>query len=261
MKGAAVASVADIEKDLTEHALAFLTRSISSFRDEDHSRGPLFAVVDVAVAIEALLKARLAREHWSLLLSNPDGTTVTDFNTGQAKTVTPDKAISRLEKLAGVDLQVNKTDVTDVLNLRNRTVHFTVPDDEDSIGVQANYGRALNAALVILENEFRGHVQEELAKRISDVVEQIMGEVGEIESLVERRMAAIEIVLSGADFCLKCPRCGQVALTFSEASGEVGCAFCPWRPESPEEAASEYLTAVMGLIASECGVRSVVRRR
>lgn len=245
MKGAAVTIVDGIEKDLTEHGLAFLTRSISSFGDEDSARGPLFAVVDVAVAIEALLKARLAREHWSLLLSNPDSTTVTGFNTGQAHTVTPGKAISRLEKLAGVKLQVSTEDIDEIIKLRNRTVHFTVPADEGSIGVRTSYGRALNAALAILENEFQGHVQEELEQKICDVIEQVMDAVGEIESLVEARMASIASVLSGADFCLECPRCGQVALTFSAASGEVACAFCRWRPKSPEEGASEYLTTAM----------------
>lgn len=239
-------SLAGIENDLTEHGLAFLTRSISSYRDEESSKGPLFAVVDVAVAIEALLKARLAREHWSLLLADPDRTDATKFKSGQAKTVIPTVVVSRLKQIAGVTLPGKTEDVEEVFQLRNRTLHFTVPGDLDSIGVRATYGRALNAALAILQHEFRGQVEHEIDDRVHEVTQMLIQEIGEIDSLVKSRINAIDGVLSEADFRLECPRCGQVTLAFSAASGEVACAFCLWRPESPEDAAHEYLTTVLG---------------
>lgn len=237
-------SVAGIEQELTDHGLAFLARSISSLRDEESSRGPLFAVVDVAVAIEALLKARLAREHWSLVLADPDRASLSDFRAGKAKTVSPDSAISRLKKLAGVELPVSETHIKEVFSLRNRTMHFTVPSDLESIGVRATYGRALNAALSILEGEFRGRVDRATGRQISDVIEALMAEVVEINSLVTDRMAAISPELSAADLYLECPRCRQFALTFSEQSEEVSCAFCLWRSEAPDLAAFEYVTTV-----------------
>lgn len=55
-----------------------------------------FAIVDLAAAVEVLMKARLVREHWTLICSDPDKATAAQLLAGTAKTVSPEQAVRRL---------------------------------------------------------------------------------------------------------------------------------------------------------------------
>ena len=241
-------NVAGIEQDLTEHGLAFLTRSISSLGDEDSSRAPLFAVVDIAVAIEALLKARLAREHWSLVLADPNRSSAAEFGAGQAKTVTPTQAISRLKNIVGITFPGStETDISKAVNMRNRTMHFTVPEDDDLQAVWSVYGIALNAVLAVLRSEFRNGVSPKTRGQVDEVIVALVDEALEITEVVGDRLVAISTDLKSADACLECPSCRQSTLTFSEQSEQAICAFCLWQPTTSKLAAEEYTHTVLGM--------------
>ena len=84
---------------LTESAFEFLNRSIDEFSESEK-----FSTVHFAIAIELFLKARLMREHWSLLLDKPDQADKTAFFRGDAKTVSPDQTIERLRRIALVSI-------------------------------------------------------------------------------------------------------------------------------------------------------------
>lgn len=243
--GAGMAN-SNVEHDLTAHGLAFLSRSVSSMRGTDE-RGALFAIVDLAVAIEALLKARLVREHWSLICADPDKTTLTKFESGQAKTVATAQAIRRLEGIAGLPMSALGHDkrIEQIGALRNRAVHFTVPAGNSSIGLETAYGRALNFALWFLDEEFRRGVDSDTENLVEEVIENLTTEVRHIEELASDRMATITETLDQADICLECPRCEQPTLAFSETGEWVYCAYCLWSPEEGTLAAEEYVEIVL----------------
>ncbi|PKZ63595.1 hypothetical protein CYJ73_21285 [Gordonia terrae] len=235
-----------VEHDLTAHGLAFLERSVTSMRGSDE-RGALFAIVDLAVAIEALLKARLVREHWSLICADPDKATYTKFETGQAKTVSTAQAVRRLEGIAGLPMTAlghNKR-IDQISALRNRAVHFTVPAGDSSIGLRTAYGHALNFALWLLDEEFRQGVDHDTEVLVDEVIENLSTEVRHFESLVSDRMTMITVTLEQADICLECPRCEQPALMFNEHHEWVYCGYCLWSPEDGSMAAEEYVEAVL----------------
>lgn len=238
---------ASIERDLTEHGLAFLVRSVTSMRGSD-DRGPLFAIVDLAVAIEVLLKARLVREHWSLICAQPDKTSVAQFEAGLAKTVSPEQSVIRLDGIAGLTLKTLGHDkrIEKIRQLRNRVVHFTVPTDDASIGVATVYGHALNFALWFLDNEFRGKANGDIEELVEEVIEQLTSELRYIQELVSDRMGTIDETLDGADVCVDCPRCEQPALMLFEQSQSVYCGYCLWNPQDGSSAAQEYEEAVLG---------------
>lgn len=61
-------SLAGLSRDLTENGLTFLHRSVTEMRAQPATlRSLSFAIVDLAAAVEVLMKARLVREHWTLI--------------------------------------------------------------------------------------------------------------------------------------------------------------------------------------------------
>jgi len=107
-------------QDLAESAFEFLDRAIREFRDS-----PKFSTIHFATAVELFLKARLTREHWSLVLENPDKANRAQFLDGRCRTVTPGAAINRLQDLADVTIsQDARTVFLAIAEHRNRMIHF-----------------------------------------------------------------------------------------------------------------------------------------
>lgn len=121
--------LAGLSRDLTENGLAFLHRSVAEMSAQPATlRSLSFAVVDLAAAVEVLMKARLVREHWTLICSEPDKATTVQMLAGTAKTVTSEQAIKRLENVAGVAMYASghASRVVEVASLRNRAIHFAM---------------------------------------------------------------------------------------------------------------------------------------
>ena len=115
----------ELFESLTRSAFQFLEKAISEFE-----QSAKFSTVHFAIAIELFLKARLMREHWSLLLDKPDQGDRSDFFKGEAKTVTPEQTIERLKKIAGVSIPSHFRDAfLKIAKHRNKMVHFVHSDD------------------------------------------------------------------------------------------------------------------------------------
>ncbi|OZC55562.1 hypothetical protein CH267_13430 [Rhodococcus sp. 06-621-2] len=255
----------DVEYGLVENAMAFLRRSVLGMNDADGrsdvTDDTSFAIVDLAVAIEVLLKARLLRHDWKLvctkrnkLAENQLSQTVLD---GTAKTIGPSTAIDLLKTEVGLDLACNghSVSVTQVGELRNRAVHFALTQGVLPIAVKASYGDGLHFVLWFLNGEFRGnHVTDDL---VVETIEELTEVVGQIDELVRARIADIEDDLISADVCMECPRCQQQTLTLTEGN-QVQCAFCLWKPADPDLAAEEYVETVLGTSAYQTGTQGGV---
>ena len=108
-------------KDLIESAFEFFDRAIAEI-DES----PKFSTIHFATAVELFLKARLMREHWSLLVDHPDKASRAQFLEGQTRTVTPGQAIARLRNIAGVFVSPEAEKAFGAISEhRNRMIHFT----------------------------------------------------------------------------------------------------------------------------------------
>lgn len=107
-------------RDLTESAFEFLERAIGEFKTS-----PKFSTIHFATAVELFIKARLMREHWSLVLENPDRTHRKQFTEGVARTVNPGTAVGRLRNLVGLSItQEAEEAFKQIAEHRNRMVHF-----------------------------------------------------------------------------------------------------------------------------------------
>lgn len=104
-------------------ALEFLNQSIDELENK-----PKFALLHFCTAVELVLKARLLKEHWSLVVTRtPDHRS---FQSGNFHSVTPDEAISRLEKICNDSIS-NAAEIAfkTTIKHRNSVMHFYHTDE------------------------------------------------------------------------------------------------------------------------------------
>lgn len=265
----------ELEPDLIENGLAFLHRAVMQVANSEKDlRNLSFSVVDLAVAVEVLLKARLVREHWTLICLETDRANPADMRGGRLRTIAPEAAMKRLGGTCGVDLaQSNRRSQVDaLLRLRNRAVHFTLAG-ESPVGVQAALGQALDFAFWFLGQEFLIGAPTTVEEAVRSTMDAVRGELGKIEDLVAARLITIAADLDSAELVVACPRCRQAALLL--LPGETSkCAFCMWAPLDGNECALEYIESVLDIsvyrsikegdepplyVCPECGEDALVR--
>ena len=110
----------EIFESLTRNAFDFLKRGIDEF-----DKAPKYSVIHFCAAVEMLLKARLMKEHWSLVVSKPDQANLAKFIAGDFMSVTMDEARARIRDIAGEDIADDAFNSFRALaNHRNKMVHF-----------------------------------------------------------------------------------------------------------------------------------------
>jgi hypothetical protein len=240
--------IVSLEYDLVSSALAYLARSVETFNGRDNDHTIAFAIVELATAVEVLIKARLVRHDWTEVCTTQGNWTFAQLTNGAAKTVSPEDAVARLEN-AGVDMSPYKSAIKRFAGLRNRAVHFTLSNGgEHPEGVEAEYGAALNFVLWFLSSEFRelAACSDDIVAAVDEEIEELTKVVGQIRELMDARLETIAPELDAADVRLVCPRCEQPALIMREGQ-PPRCAFCLWDPPDGHSAVDEYVEGVLGI--------------
>lgn len=112
--------MADRFDDVVRNAFDFLDRSI----DELEKR-PKHSVINFYSAIELFVKARLLKEHWSLIVAKPECADMVKFQRGDFQSVGLKDANDRLVKVAADGLYEDELRCFDGLRQeRNQMVHF-----------------------------------------------------------------------------------------------------------------------------------------
>lgn len=110
----------DVFDSLTRNAFDFLERGIDEF-----DKSPKYSVIHFCAAVEMLLKARLMKEHWSLIVSRPEQANLAKFMAGDFTSVTLEEARARIRDVAGEDIGDEAYGSFRALaNHRNKMVHF-----------------------------------------------------------------------------------------------------------------------------------------
>lgn len=107
-------------RNLSESAFDFLERSV-----DEITTHPKYSVIHFSTAVELLLKARLMREHWTLVVDRAADVTLEDFLSGQCRTVTQADAIKRLNGACGENIPKDAVaQFGKIAAHRNRMIHF-----------------------------------------------------------------------------------------------------------------------------------------
>ncbi len=105
---------------LARNAFQFMEQGVSCIKSD----GKL-SVIYFWAATELIVKARLLKEHWSLIIDDPSSADRSKFESGDFKSVSFDEAVSRLNKIVGTNLAGHKSDCFKILKAhRNRLLHF-----------------------------------------------------------------------------------------------------------------------------------------
>lgn len=187
-----------------------------------------YAVLHVAQAIELYLKARLAKEHTTLIYTKPE-----DAKEKKAHTVNCDTALRRLEAV-GVSIDPQTVvGIKELVSLRNNVQHHRIEATRDR--VTSVLGRALRFLESFLAEQLDIALQDILGDRAYRTVMDIIYAYGEKLDKVQREMASYatnwdDIAEGGGPECeLYCPECDHATVLVPDPRREDGkaqCFFC-----------------------------------
>lgn len=214
----------DLFKSIVGSAFEFLEKAILEFE-----QSAKFSTVHFAIAIELFLKARLMREHWSLLLDKPDSGEKAEFFKGNGKTVTPDQAIERLRKIADVTIPAHTRDIfSSIAKHRNKMVHFVHTDDrlDDQ-----------NSTAQIVAEQCAGWLSLRLLLESWEEFASFEGEIWRIGRAMERHRAYLEAKFESQKEHLKkhmtaggrvsvCPSCNFESVCIDDPQGAISPSSC-----------------------------------
>ncbi len=108
------------EHAVVNNGILFLNSSVSNL-----STSPKSSLIDLYTAIELFFKARLMKEHWSLIISKPESAVKQKFESGDFHSVYLEQAHSRLKNICGENIKKEAMDNFKALGEhRNQIVHF-----------------------------------------------------------------------------------------------------------------------------------------
>ncbi|MFF0762310.1 hypothetical protein ACFYWH_20075 [Streptomyces sp. NPDC003737] len=201
--------------------------SVVEHLDENGAVGPRdlkYAVLHLQAAAEVLLKARLLREHWSLVFKDPGTATKKDFESAAFDSCGIMAAVGRLRDIAGIAFDKKETDALDALAKdRNALQHYGLTHSAQA--VEARAGRVLDFLVRFLEAELLPLLSEPEHEAAARDMIPVMEGVKNISSYVKRRLDRLRGELKGLESrTIRCPDCEQVTLVVAPGGGD--CRFC-----------------------------------
>lgn len=110
----------DIFVSLTRNAFDFLERGIEEF-----DKNPKYSVIHFCAAVEMLLKARLMKKDWSLIVAKREQANHSEFMAGNFNSVTLEEARARLRDEAEEDIGRDAfNSFRELAKHRNKMLHF-----------------------------------------------------------------------------------------------------------------------------------------
>ncbi|MFD7573400.1 serine/arginine repetitive matrix protein 1 [Streptomyces sp. NPDC059810] len=178
-----------------------------------------YAVLHLQAAVEVLFKARLLAEHWTLVFTHPVEATRKALDEATLSSVSPDKAITRLRNIVGVQISTKEEQALRKLTeTRNKLQHFGVTDNARA--VEARAGEVLDFLIRFIDAELQPYLEPEDREATKVVLKALRKGLGNINAYVEKRMNRIagELREEGVErVTIECLACEQVTLVVGEA--------------------------------------------
>ncbi|MGW4022392.1 hypothetical protein [Streptomyces sp. NPDC005009] len=249
----------DMDFTPVRNGMDFLLSAFDHLRGEPDAREVKYAVLHLQAAVEVLLKARLIREHWSLVFSDPGKAKRADYEKGSFNSCTALGAVDRLNNI--VNLQISKEQRQAISNLadtRNALTHLG--HTASVFAVEAQAALVLDFLLNFIHRELLPTLSSE-AGFVETAMDQLRVRLGEVESFVVQRSNRLEQELEPLNGrTVQCPACGQWAVALGESP--LSCRFCMEEWETPHELAAWYAESGPGMplyVCQGCRGYTVVR--
>ena len=207
-----------IEFDLIDNAFDYVL-SAAEYAKRGSSRDLKYSVLHLAAGVELLLKARLQKEHWSLLFSRVDAASRSSLTSGDFISVDFETAVKRLENIGEVSIDSPVlSHLHELRKLRNKIQHLDISLATESV-------RSLVAMGADFFLEFgRKNLGDEFNNRGEEVIPLITAQLVSLQEFVDQRLKTIETELAAAYLTLECPVCWQDTMVVGD--GNPKCPFC-----------------------------------
>lgn len=252
------------------NGLDFIDSALEYLADPTDERGAKYAVLHLAAGVEVLLKVRLEREHWTLVLRDPRSASRQRYDDGDFISANLDDVLKRLTDVCGIELtEAKQTTLKEFKKKRNQIEHFDVRANTRAL--QTNAVAVLSVLLEFIATEFG---PTELTEDEDDLLARIREKLSTIEGFVEHHRGQIAPRLAEAEQdghpIVYCTVCNEQAVILDE--DRSACAFCghTGHPTTFQDAYlqalghwSEYETVKNGGIwpvyfCDECGSMTLV---
>ena len=254
--------------DLVDSALEFLRTSCDQYDNPDleEARRLKHSTISLYTGIELFIKARLAREHWTLVLSNTDRYRKGDWDRGAFQSVGLRDAMARLSEVCGLDIsQQAEGSFTDLADLRNKFVHIVCSESAERVtGIQLH---AWHYFIDLLDHDFL-QLSGNPAVIIHSIRSRMLRRVEFLETRFERVSSAIaERKNDGAEI-IRCPFCGHSALAVGDGAACLVCGSSSSKAQeyaeeyarrsAPWMSSDEFYNTQWAAVCSECGKQACI---
>ncbi|MCX4546612.1 hypothetical protein [Streptomyces sp. NBC_01565] len=184
-----------------------------------------YAVLHLQAAAEVLLKARLLREHWTLVFKDPGAATRKKKDDFSFESCTTTEAVTRLRNIAHIAItDAEAKALKDLTRDRNALQHYGLT--HNARAVEARAAVVLDFLVRFLDESLLPELHEEERTRIRRPMDEVRSGLTAIEAFVGERMKRLRgSELKGAESTTaQCPDCNQLALRV--APDEARCHFC-----------------------------------
>ncbi|MGW3303962.1 hypothetical protein [Streptomyces rubiginosohelvolus] len=185
-----------------------------------------YAVLHLQAATEVLLKARLVREHWSLVFRDPGLAAKRRYRDGDFDSCGMDETLRRLRQVVGIT--ITKEDEKSLKSLardRNALQHYGLTHNARAIETRA--GAVLDFLVRFLDEELLPDLSIDESSEISQEMIRVRDGLRGIFAFIDQRRKRVygELKKKGLDdHAIHCPNCGNTALVVK--NGGNRCHFC-----------------------------------
>ncbi|WP_241060655.1 hypothetical protein [Achromobacter xylosoxidans] len=215
-------------KELVNNAFSFTSAAV-----EKIDTSPQFAVIDLYTAVELFLKARLLREHWSLVVQDPKHAKVSGFISGDFISAGFDDLCKRLEHIAQAPVPKAAFSNFDGLRKsRNKIVHFANPAlvnaKESTAKVYSELWGSWRHLMELLSSDWSAYFGD-YRQHLNEFNARLQKHAGLLASAYEEAKEKISQRSKGKNTAVTCPHCNYAAAFLEKEhrwGGECLCMVC-----------------------------------
>ncbi len=194
---------------LVKNAIDFLSKSLSEIQKQ-----PKYSMIHFYAAVELLIKARLMKEHWSLIVTGKQEPDWNKFIVGNFQSVSIHDAANRHKNIVRSGLSdVEIKEFRNIANHRNKMIHFfhefhTAKESNalrnSIVKHQLNAWYSLHKILTIRwKNEFSSW-----QKKIKDINDKLLKLREFLQAIYDKVKPEIDILKEKGIKFTECPSCG-----------------------------------------------------
>jgi len=230
-----------IEFDLLENGLDFIDNSVKSILESKKASDLKYSILHISSGIELVLKEILRNEHWSLIFENVDKADYSRLISGDFQSVTFDKIIERLVKIANIEISnQNRKHISTIKKKRNKIEHFEFKDND--LAIKSNVSKALSSIIEIINENIKIDDYSNTSQKLYKDILKKSAKFNEFTSTINSRIGEDLALLNKRNIVLiDCPDCFQHTLPLD---GSLTCLFCGYSDTS-ENIASAFAINIL----------------